>query len=780
MKKSVLFSIVFLLITGIVSAARQSPPTTGRIVNAAGAAVDYATVVLLRDGLQAAGTTADNEGRFTLNVAAGAYTLQVQHLSYETLTRELTVTGGDLGDIVLENAAKQIDAVVVQAQLIRREADRFIVDVANSASAIGKDGVELLERAPGIWINDDKISINGKGGSKVYVNDREIRMSGDQLLAYIRSLRTEDIQKIEIIPVSGADYDADSAAGIIKITLRRRRENGMQGSLSMQTRSGYYISEYNPAGNINLHSGRVDLRVSAYGDANKKTMTSNEMTRYTNGSLQSFSKQIEHARHLGASFSSVIDLTPAHSIGFGGDLRLERDPRGNDMQAEMLGEQPTLTVSRFETVDRQKNYSAMINYVWKIDTLGSTLKVLGDYTRNSTDIDNDNRTRRNAIDSLHRSTMFTANRMATVSAALEKNFSPRWSLRTGAKYTHYRMQSDALYEYNTTGSWLTNERESFDVDYTEQIGAVYGILAGKFGRFNFVAGLRGEYTKVSSDGSHISRDYVSLFPNTNISYALDRKGRHQLIAQYARKIGRPSFWQLNPERDQISEYLYVTGNPHLDPSYTHDLSLTLVLAHKYTLTTGMVILTDEIQQIVNPSPEDPNVLVMTNINYNNSQQFYINANMPFQPAKWWEINANVLYLYRGMRISADDPEIFRHMFQANASTTFTLPRKFYIDLSWQYHNRFYLVNAATHSDHLVDASLKKKFGDRFTATLSVRNLFNTHQTATAWGEGFHRTIYLSSPWQGRQYRIRLSYNFKAGKAFSSRSLESDTEGKSRL
>ena len=37
--------------------------------------------------------------------------------------------------------------MVVKAQLIRREADRFVVDVANAPAAIGKDGIELLERA---------------------------------------------------------------------------------------------------------------------------------------------------------------------------------------------------------------------------------------------------------------------------------------------------------------------------------------------------------------------------------------------------------------------------------------------------------------------------------------------------------------------------------------------------------------------------------------------------------------------------------------------------------
>lgn len=64
----------------------------------------------------------------------------------------------DMGDVVLEEQATEIGNVVVSAQMIRREADRFVVDVANSTGAIGKDGVEVLKQSPGVWVDDDGIS----------------------------------------------------------------------------------------------------------------------------------------------------------------------------------------------------------------------------------------------------------------------------------------------------------------------------------------------------------------------------------------------------------------------------------------------------------------------------------------------------------------------------------------------------------------------------------------------------------------------------------------------
>ena len=91
-------------------------------------------------------------------------------------------------------------------------------------------------------------------------------MEPEQLLTYLRSLRAEEIQKIEVVPTTGADYDADSSGGIIRITLRKRRENGLDGSLSMRTTQNGRHHFYTPSGNINIHTGRLDLYASAWAD----------------------------------------------------------------------------------------------------------------------------------------------------------------------------------------------------------------------------------------------------------------------------------------------------------------------------------------------------------------------------------------------------------------------------------------------------------------------------------------------------------------------------------
>jgi len=109
------------------------------VVDEQGQAVEYATVVLLKGSDQVAGMATDDTGRFVLKVPSGEYTLSVQYLGFDPVVRQVRVEeNNDLGEIVMKSSATRIEGVVVKAQLIRREADRFVVDVANAPAAIGK------------------------------------------------------------------------------------------------------------------------------------------------------------------------------------------------------------------------------------------------------------------------------------------------------------------------------------------------------------------------------------------------------------------------------------------------------------------------------------------------------------------------------------------------------------------------------------------------------------------------------------------------------------------
>ena len=552
--------LLFAALAVDASAARQTP-TTGRVVDPDGTAVAYATVVLLDAETQLAGTATAADGSFSLKVPAGRYRLTIQYLGYETLTRDVD-TPGDLGEFVLHPASIEMQEVVVKTSLVRREADRFVMEIAGSPVALGKDGTELLKQAPGVWLTDDKIAINGASGVKVYINDREVRMSTEQLLNYLRGLKSEEIQRIEVIPQAGADYDADSAAGIIRITLRRQRDNGLTGDLSFSTRQSRQIEGYNPSLSLNGHTGRWTFNVSGWASVVPLHVTKTaEHTEYrAGGALLDASSEMRGRDNCGGGRAGAIfDISERHSIGAEVDFYIDRDRSPNRSSTDFReAERLTRNESLYDGSERVNTFSATFNYIWRIDTLGSTLKVMADYSRNNRRHGNDSFVRSTAAGIVCDSTYDDRTRglynVAALNAALEKRLGEAWQLRAGAKYTYNDMHNEALYRYLRPEGWETLDAYSYVTDYTEHITAAYAAATLKKGHWNVVAGLRGEYTRTTGYGSDVRQRYFSLFPNANLTYAFDAAGLWSLTVQYARNISRPGFWALNPMRMQISDY----------------------------------------------------------------------------------------------------------------------------------------------------------------------------------------------------------------------------------
>ncbi len=782
MKLSLLRMPLFILFTASVinaSAARQAP-TTGRVIDPAGAAVAYATVVLLDGETQLAGTATSADGSFTLKAPAGVHRLTIQYLGYETLARDVE-TPGDLGEFVLHPTSVEMQEVVVKTNLVRREADRFVMDIANSPVALGKDGTELLKQAPGVWLTDDKIAINGASGVKVYINDREVRMSTEQLLNYLRGLKSEEIQRIEIIPQAGSDYDADSAAGIIKITLKRQHDNGLTGNLSFSTRQSRQIEGYNPSLSLNGHAGRWTFNASGWASVVPRHVTKiSEHTEYYAGNalLDATSEMRGHDNRGGGRGSVIFDISERHSIGAEADFYIDRDYSPNLSSTDFREtERLTHNESLYDGTERANAFSATFNYIWRIDTLGSTLKVMADYSRNNRRHGNDSFVRSTAAGIVRDSTYDDRTRglynVAALNVALEKRLGEAWQLRAGAKYTYNDMHNEALYRYLLPEGWQTLDAYSYVTDYTEQIAAAYAAATLKKGHWNVVAGVRGEYTRTTGYASDVRQRYFSLFPNANVTYAFDAAGMWSLTAQYARNISRPSFWALNPMRMQISDYTYQSGNPALLPAYTDNLSLTAVFAGKYSLGVGAQFHHDEIAQVFGSDAVDPSITNLRFENLDRTEQYFAAANIPLQLVEWWTLNANLTGVCRRDRITVDAPRKTTWGGFANATTTFTLPHRFFVEAEYYVMSRYRQANLDMKSYHSVTLSLKKRLLDnRLTLTAQVANLFDRSQRFVAATDTFVRNLRVSNDWQPRRFVLTVNYNFKTGKAFKARKVES--------
>ncbi|MBR3702225.1 MAG: TonB-dependent receptor [Alistipes sp.] len=762
------------------AATKQQPQMLrGSVVDEEGHYISYVTVVAMRDGRQVTGASSNTQGVFSFSLADGTYTILVECVGYESYEREITMPeDADMGVVTLKESSTEIEDVIVKAQMIRREADRFVVDVANAETAVGRNGLELLRQSPGVWVQEDNIAINGSAGTKVFINNREIKLSGEALVNYVKNLRAEDIAKIEVVPQTGADQDADARGGALFITLRRRLDNGVMGSVSMQTTQGKSIVSYDPSASINAHVGKFDISASGWYVDYGVDATSREKTIYhkTNALMEADSEIGLGVNDGAANISAVAEINPRHSIGLALEFQSTRQEGPTDSYTSYrVGDYEQLNVSRYEMMDKSTRYAAALNYIIKTDTLGSTLKFIADYNQSIPTTLNDNRTSitqgGQTVDSLYVNRSNSTFRIATAQVARERRLSANWLLKYGAKYTYNEINSATTYRYLLGEEWVPSVVDDYDISYIENIGAAYATATANYGRFSAVVGLRGEYTYANGRESGVEQNYFSLFPNANLSYALDKTGKHSIVAQYSRSISRASFWNLTPRRLQISDYTYQTGNPALKPQFVNQYSLTAVLGYKYSLTFVVQSMKDAIQQKIVGDPLNPNMMNLTVENLPTLNQYAVIASLPVTLTKWWDWNTNLTGGIIEQRLDATAPKTNKPFAQWYTAMTFKLPKKFFVDANYSGQTGVEVSNLKTSASHSLDVNFKKLIKDSWILQIGLHKLVRQRNNFISSNEDFTREMDVSGQYQDFYVHFGVTWNFKSGKQFRAKDVE---------
>lgn len=543
---------LWILAIGGGSAQKISGQTVykAHVSDAEGNAVEYATAVLLSGEKQVGGAVANSDGDFSMEAEAGKYRLVVQCLGYEPLRKELILPIKRRDSLILDLSNRVLREVVVRAKNIERKADRFIMSVMPSA---GKDGTELLSQAPGVWLSDGTISINGAQGAKVFVDDREIRLTGEELLAYLRSLKSEDIKRIEVIPIAGVEYEASTKGGVIKISLRQRPDNGMQGYVSLGTSLSPSLQGYIPSASVNARVGKWSLNGAVSGTftpRDKGEMNSNREYGTVGNKFVSQSLYDTDSKYGNGRVGAIFEIDSLNSVGAEIEYINQASDGTSWSQTDLVkNSYPMKSTGNYRQKDDYNTFSATVNYLRKMDEQGSIFKVIADFVNKRSTGDNLHTIRYEqsnwSRDTVYRSHAAADYDMATTDISFQKNLRKKMSLKIGAKYTYMLMDDHSLYEgLTSSGSWIPNEEYGYTLRYNENIVGAYASFFAEIKNWSFAAGVRAEYSKTSDRSEDFSRDYLDLFPNLGVTYAFDPIKRWMLVGQYARNIERPPFYTL--------------------------------------------------------------------------------------------------------------------------------------------------------------------------------------------------------------------------------------------
>lgn len=736
--------------------------------------IEFANVTAFANDSVVGGGITNASGLFNIKVGSDCNRLRISFVGYDDVI--LNSIQNNTGRIVLHQTSNTLQEVVVKAPLIRREADRIVLNVAANPLSANKDAQELLKTAPGVWATDESLSIYGQGGTAVYIDDRKVNMSGNQLMTYLKSIQSSSIATIEIIPKGGAEYSADSSGGIIKINLKRNRVDGLTGASGLNLTAGEYKQWINPFVNLSLHTGKWTINI--IGNVNGSP--SDRYTSYeksTNASVSQVmfgvSRHKKKAIQGNVSFGVFYEPTNRDKIGLQFDYSTDRTRHTSNSETEIYGlKVQDGTFGTYESQDRFHNLNVAFNWSHTTDKKGSVLKLVSNYNYQYSSATEENVMRWSYIpnDSVYNTDNRNRYNIFVTDFSFRKVFNTSWNLNVGAKYTLNNVSNRSFHHFFKDESWVSDTQYDFDSSYDENIAAVYATANGKAGRWKFKAGIRGEYS--GTNGGVTVKDRFDIFPNANISYNLTEKGDYTVAVGYYRNIRRPSFHSLNPVVRQVSDYTYTVGNQKLTPSFTDAISLDFVLAGRFTVAAGYSMTDNPIRQMFTSNPEYPERLYLTWGNEGKDRNIFIHGDGFINITKWWNLYSSLTYMITSQKLTDTGSfDTFGYL-QLVASTTFTLPRNFNLTMSCFYNSKMKIGNITVFPILNLNPTLQKQFGQHWTVSVGVENMLQRKSKIRTESSGYNRLTYSKTYVTAK---IGVTYKFNSGKRFRAPRIEKNTD-----
>lgn len=770
MRRTLLILSIILSSLSVASAKEIE----GTVMDSDSIPVEFANITAFANDSVVGGGVTDAKGLFKIEVRPGCNKIRVSFIGYDDVV--LTSINHDMGRIILNQTSTTLREVVVKAPLIRRDADRIVLNVAANPLSANKDAQELLKTAPGVWSTDEALSIYGQGGTSVYIDDRKVNMSGNQLMTYLKSIQSSSIATIEIIPKAGAEYSADSSGGIIKINLRRNRVDGLNGSAGLNVTAGEYKQWVNPFVNLGLHIGRwtVNFNGNVNGSPSDRD-TSHEET--VNASASKFMSGV--ARHKKKSIQGNMSLGIFYDPNDRDKIGLQLDYNPNwtrhisNSETESHGEGLSgNTFGTYRSDDRFHNFNVAFNWSHTTDDKGSVLKLVSNYNYQSSSVNEDNEMRWSYLpnDSVYNTDNRSHYNVFVTDLSFRKVFNQAWTLNVGAKYTFNNVSNSSSHHLFKDELWMPNELYDFDTAYDENIAALYATANGKVGRWKFKAGIRGEYS--GTNGSVTNNDRFDLFPNANVSYNFTERVDYTVALGYYRNIRRPSFQSLDPVVRQVSDYTYTVGNQKLTPSFTDAVSLDFVLAGRFTIAAGYSITNNPIRQMFTSNLEYPERLYLTWGNEGKDRNAFIHGDGFINITKWWNLYSSLTYMITSQQLSDNGSfDTFSYL-QLVASTTFLLPKGFNLTMSCFYNSKMKIGNITVFPILNLNPKLQKQFGKHWSVSLGVENMLQRKSKIRTESSGYNR---LTSSKSYVTAKIGVTYKFSSGKGFRTPRIEKNTD-----
>lgn len=670
--------------------------------------IENATAELLRikdSSLVKAAITDKNGMVLFENIVVGSYRIRISIIGFTTQYTEPIIIADaqldkNIGNILLKTSAAATSEVTVTSRkpFIQRLTDRIVVNVENSIVSAGSSALDVLERSPGVSVDqNDVIGLRGRQGVIIMIDGKPSPMTGADLANYLRGLPSNTIERIDIITNPSAKYDAAGNSGIIDIRMKKDQRMGTNGTVTMGYGQGVY-----PKSNAGLTFNHRDKKINLFGNYSygyRKNLNHLILDRnfYDNSGVYSGGDLKDNYTTSPFHFHNTrfgLDFFPSKKtiIGAVVSANFNKFGRKNINASEVIDAQRQ-KLSTFSTLatnnDRGNNIVANVNLKHSFNTSGKELTADIDYGE---------------YNSASLSRVFTkyfnlSGGSLQPDYILDGDQDGKLILRTakvdyvnplkdggrfeaGAKTSYVSADNDAKFFDVSTGTPQDDVNKTNRFKYNEYNNAAYFNFSKEFKKFTLQLGLRGEHTKINTHqikgNQRFDSSYFQLFPSAFFNYKV--KEDQTIGISVSRRIDRPGYSQLNPFLFLIDVTTYSTGRPGLLPQLTwsYELSYTMkninfTLGYSHTKQNQNIAIA-RFKDVFPALPSNDNVTVQIPVNLSSQDYYGLTISAPFRINNWWNMinNGNIFYNHFNGKLGGTTLNNGKPAFDVRTNNTFTL------------------------------------------------------------------------------------------------------------
>ena len=476
-------------------------------------------------------------------------------------------------------------SVTAQRSTFVNSIDRKTFNVGQDIMSKTGSVSELLQNVPSVQVDiDGNISLRGSANVMFLINGKPSALMGANRAAVLEQMPANSIEKIEIITNPSAKYKPDGTSGIINIVLKKEKNLGLNGLVSMNAGNdnrynGNFSINYNP-GKLNIfgsYSIRQDERLRYTDDYRKHFINGTDTINYTHVISHDHSRPLSNIVKAGADYKINIHNTIGITGSYNYRSFMRQANNANLWQSTDFTTTKEYDRSRLDP-EFEKDLELNAGYVHSFTKEGHELTV--DYTTSVSDEQEDNHyTNKFRIPvtppTFDNTLIKQGDNESQFSVEYVNPISEKIKFETGYIFESRNSDMDFFGEFKDPDSeiWIKDIVKTNHFIYKENIHVLYGTYGQEIGKFGFLGGLRIEQAfldanQVTTD-SIIKNSYFRIYPSLHLSYKLT--DLHELQMNYSHRIRRPEGDEMNPFPEWADPYNLRIGNPRLKPADVHSV-----------------------------------------------------------------------------------------------------------------------------------------------------------------------------------------------------------------